>query len=189
MKKKITTFCLLFCLFSVFSQSEKKQITNFSNSLCSCIEKESGTLREVLKKCTLKILTKDPSLIKIATNIADKKGNINEAYWSKINLKLASSCDTYNILLMESFIDKNQKFQPVIIGIGNQICKKLKPLNNVSEKDINRIVIPLLKKNQKKLLKTFSSPGAVMKNLNHYLALNCKKYRTYYSLSSAKKSN
>lgn len=184
MKKKLLFVFGLFCFISTSSQ-EKVELNNFTESLCNCINKMTGTKDEVLKKCVLELANKDTKIIEIVKKIGDKEGNINYKYWSKVNVLLSSNCDSYNILIMESFVDKNQSFPPIIKSIADDVCLKLSSIKELNDDNIRLSAVPFLKKNQQKLLKIYSSPKEVVKSLNNYLALNCKKYRTFMSLSTA----
>ena len=141
----------------------------------------------VLKKCTLKVLRDDKSLIEVAKKIANKNGSINTEYWEKINNKLSSLCDKYNLLVIKTFIDESEIFDPIIKKIGNDICVKLKSIKNLNDDKLNKVIVPFLKRNQKELIKKFRSPNIVVKKINNYLALSCKQYRAYFTIMKTKK--
>ncbi|KAB1158932.1 hypothetical protein F7018_07450 [Tenacibaculum aiptasiae] len=180
-------FLFIFLIsLSSFSQNQEKDLNTFSDAFCSCMEKQKGNRTDVWKKCTEELTLKKPGLLrKIGDGLKGNDGNLNQEFWNKINKRLTFSCDRYNQLIVESFIDKNQKFNSLIINLGNEACKKFDLSKPITKAKAENIIIPLLKKNQNKLMKKFRSPNEAVGSLNNYLALKCTSFRNYYSRVSS----
>lgn len=187
MKIKIKViFHVLFFLIIIKTNGQEKGLAKFSEVLCDCIGSNDGKRDEILKNCIINSSKENSDIKEFAQKVISPNGSINQDYLEKINISLSTSCDRYNLMLMESFIDKNKKFPKLITSIGDNVCSEVKKMDNIDDKKVMNLMIPYLKKNQDKLLNLFKSPNEVVKNINNYLALNCKEYRTYLSISSAK---
>jgi len=179
-----TVFILAFILGvqTLSAQSEKKAIDKFSLTFCNCLEKTQGNYQEAWEECLNKIISKHAYLLKdIGNSFKGQKSDFKKVIWDKINQKLSASCDKYNELITKRVISPNQDFKPIIKQIGNNICSQAEKLINISDSNINKIMLPLLEKEEAKLKQSFSSAKTVMNSLMEYLLLNCKSVRNYYS--------